>query len=308
MSLLHNVEEYVQYLRIERGLSENTIGAYFRDVGEFISGFGETATPQAITQEKIRDFIYVKRREGLSHRTLARKLSAIRSFCRFLMLEDHLVDDPTIEVSIHFTPPGLPKSVTPAWVDRILKSPDTRTAKGIRDRAIIETLYATGIRVSELINIKTEHLHLDHGFIRVFGKGGKERLAPIGRSAARWIRKYQEKSRPKYFSRERPCSFLFLNRFGNKISRVTVWNLVHDYAVAAGAPVNISPHKLRHSFATHLVANGADLRAVQEMLGHASLTTTEIYTHVSKERIKSIVRKYHPRATRKKAQRRKAPK
>ncbi len=232
---------------------------------------------------------------GLSARSIARKLSAIRTFCRFLIEENALLDDPSEDISIHYSPPRLPKQISLHWVDRIFQCPDTSTRDGIRNRTILETLYATGMRVSELTNIKLHDLHLTHAFIRCMGKGKKERLIPVGQSAIEWIQRYIKESRPLYIKHNETQPYLFLNRSGEKISRITVWTIVRKYALEAGAPITISPHTIRHTFATHLVTNGADLRSVQEMLGHSSITTTEIYTHLSKEHLKSVVFTHHPR-------------
>ncbi len=296
MKVLRTLDEYIHYLRFERLSSVNTIDAYLRDINEFLREQSRITHPGDITPERVHDFMSILQKRGIKPRTMARKLSAVRSFCRFLVHENHLEADPTDEISIHAPYPRLPKLLSVSWVDRLLKVPDTSTPRGLRDRAILETLYATGMRVSELINLEIQHIHLDHGFVRCFGKGNRERLIPIGKSAIRWIERYVSDGRPAQIKNPPGPEHLFLNRFGSRLSRVSIWGIVKKCAVQAGAPRNISPHVLRHSFATHLVANGADLRAVQEMLGHVSITTTEIYTHVTRERLKSIVKKHHPRS------------
>ncbi|MBN1551963.1 site-specific tyrosine recombinase XerD [bacterium] len=290
------LEDFIQFLSLERGFSENTVIAYTRDMNDFISHYPKLNRPDQISPESIRKFLLKKQKQGLSPRSIARKLSALRTFCKFFIQDNRITSDPTEDISIKFRPPRLPKTLSIEWVDRLLKAPSVKTHQGIRDRAILETLYATGIRVSELTNLSLQDLHLEHGFIRCFGKGNKERLVPIGRSACHWLQVYIQKSRPIYLSAETPSPYLFLSRNKKKMSRIALWNIVRKHAIASGAPAKLSPHMLRHSFATHLVANGADLRAVQEMLGHASITTTEIYTHVSKERLKNIVKQHHPRS------------
>jgi integrase/recombinase XerD len=296
MSLLRFLEEFLNYLTLERALSRNTASAYMSDVRDFLSYDKKLKTIDNLNEDAVRRYLHVKQKKGLSQRSLSRKLSSIRTFCRFLLMENVLTVDPTEELSVRYRPPRLPKVIPLHWIDKLFKSIETSTPKGIRDRAIVETLYATGIRVSELANMRVGDLHMDHGFMRCFGKGSKERLVPLGKSAIRWIQKYLDHSRPAYCNTDKLTDYLFLNRFGSRLSRTSIWNIVRTYAARAGAPQQISPHILRHSFATHLVSRGADLRAVQEMLGHVSITTTEIYTHVSRERLKSIVKHHHPRS------------
>lgn len=294
------LDEYIHYLRFERLLSTNTIDSYLRDINDFLREQSMINGPGDITPGRVHDYMtHLKQRE-IKPRSMARKLSAVRSFCRFLVQENQIENDPTDEISIHAPIPRLPKLLSISWVDRLLKVPDTSIPRGLRDRAILEVLYATGMRVSELVNLEIQHIHMEHGFVRCFGKGNRERLIPIGKSALRWVGKYLVEGRPAMIKNPPGPDHIFLNRFGSRLSRVSIWNIVKVCALKSGAPRNISPHVLRHSFATHLVANGADLRAVQEMLGHVSITTTEIYTHVTRDRLKSIVKKHHPRSKRKK--------
>jgi len=296
MSLLRYLEDFINYISLERALSRNTASAYASDVREFLEHGKKVKTVDDLSEDVVRRYLQSRQKKGLSQRSLSRKLSSIRAFCRFLLMENVLTTDPTEELSIRYRPPRLPKVIPLHWIDRLFQSIDTATPKGIRDRAIVETLYATGIRVTELSNIRVGDLHTDHGFMRCFGKGSKERLVPLGKSAIRWIQTYFDQSRPTYLNTANLTDYLFLNRFGSRLSRTSIWEIVRTYAAKAGAPQHISPHVLRHSFATHLVSRGADLRAVQEMLGHVSITTTEIYTHVSRERLKSIVKHHHPRS------------
>ncbi|MBN1355528.1 site-specific tyrosine recombinase XerD [bacterium] len=298
MSLKRYIEDYVNHLVLERGMSRNTAAAYSGDIRSFLNSCSGLDEPGDISEHTVQSHLAKLQKRGLSHRTIARNLAAIRSFCRFLVLENAIVDDPTEDLSVRYRPPRLPKVLSLEVIDRIFQIIDTSSVKGIRDRAVLETLYATGIRVSELTNIRLGDVHAEHGFIRCFGKGNKERLVPLGGSAISWIRRYLDRSRTAYTSENAVSDYLFLNRFGRRLSRVSVWNMIRHYARRAGAPPHVSPHVLRHSFATHLVSRGADLRAVQEMLGHSSITTTEIYTHVSRERLKSIVKQHHPRTDR----------
>ena len=290
---------FVSHLLIERGLSRNSVAAYLHDIKSFLLFFIQSRTDQATASypdTAILEFLAFLQSRGLSQRSLARKLSAIRSFSSFLKEEGHVTGDPTESISIQFRARRLPKVVPLGWIDTLLKSTNTKGRQGLRDRAILESLYATGLRVSELSGLTLGNINLDHGFVRTIGKGNKERLAPIGQSAIRAILRYLKDGRGAFLRRGQTSPFIFLNRSGTRLSRISIWAIVKRAAIASGAPVNISPHTLRHSFATHLVANGADLRAVQEMLGHASITTTEIYTHIAKDTLKRVVIEHHPRA------------
>jgi integrase/recombinase XerD len=290
------IVEFTQYMNIERGAAQNTILAYERDLREFVGPCLESDHREVLTSEIVREYLVRIQSRGNSNRSMARKLSSIRAFCRFLVNEGELQSDPTEEIQVHVHPSRLPKVLTLHWINQLLKAPDPNSPFGSRDKAILETLYASGLRVSELSNLKLADMHLNHGFIRCLGKGNKERLVPLGKPAAKSILKYLDKARENFCKPDSSNQHLFLNRFGRKLSRISLWSIVRRYARESGAPRNISPHCLRHSFATHLVANGADLRAVQEMLGHASISTTEIYTHVARERLKAIVRQHHPRS------------
>jgi len=275
-----------------RMLSENSIDAYARDIRAFLDS---TNANETVTDTIILDYLDTLYQSGISARSTSRKLSSIRSFCAFLLDEGFRSDDPTEDIKVRFSQQKLPKQISQVWIEKLLKAPDVETNQGIRDRAILELMYATGMRVSELVSLKLFDIHSSRGFIQCIGKGNKERLIPMGKTAAIWLEKYLHESRPSYIKNRNQPDHVFLNRFGKSISRVSIWRIIKKHAITSGAPGNIHPHTLRHSFATHLVANGADLRAVQEMLGHASISTTEIYTYVARERMKQIILKHHPR-------------
>ena len=300
MKNTHLLDGFISHLHIEHGLSENTVSAYGHDVQEFLSFFGEDKDVKQVSSLHIQSFFTDCLKRNISSRSIARKLSSIKSFFRFLILENEIPEDPSEELSIRIRSPRLPKVLNLQWIDRLLEAPDISTHSGLRDRSILETLYSSGLRASELTGLKLYDINFTHRFIRCLGKGDKERFVPIGKIALSWIERYIQEARSHYIGSERVSDFLYLNRFGRKLSRVSIWNIVRKYAVDSGAPMKISPHMLRHSFATHLISNGADLRAVQEMLGHVSIATTEIYTHVSKDHLKQVIKNHHPRSNRKK--------
>ncbi len=290
------LEEFAHYLAIERSLSKNSVSAYLRDLRGLAQYLEKKGSPSTgLTTTDLEDYFSFLKDSGITQRTMARKMSSIRSFCVFAVAEKILPSNPAEEITIHFSRPKLPKTVTLNWVKKIFSQPDLKTAGGLRDRAILETLYATGLRVSELSSLKLFDVHLDLGFLRCKGKGGKERLVPLGKPAVKWIKRYLADGRKEFLDKNKTSDFLFLNRFGSNLSRISIWKLVKNYAVKSGAPHRISPHVMRHSFATHLIENGADLRAVQEMLGHASVATTEIYTHIAGHRLQTIIHSHHPR-------------
>lgn len=286
-------DQFIHYLIVIRMLSRNTVDSYARDVRDYLSSHPGI---QASTEDTVRNHLESLHNQGIAPRSLARKLSAIRAFYGFLLDDGLRTDNPAEEVRIRFSQPRLPKQLSLHWIETLLSTPDTSTALGIRDRTIIEVMYATGMRVTELVTLQLFDLRLDRGIVQCTGKGGKQRLIPLGKSAAAWLARYLADSRPELAGKRTPGDTVFLSRFGRPISRVSIWRMIKKHAIAAGAPKHVHPHMLRHSFATHLVANGADLRAVQEMLGHASISTTEIYTHVARERMKHIIATHHPRA------------
>jgi integrase/recombinase XerD len=291
----HHIEEYLAHLQIERNLSPRTIESYRRDLRQFAAWLEERKLElDRLSRADLRDYLGTRRDGGLSARSAARALSALRSFFRFLVHTEELEADPTADLRSPSLWRTVPHAISADEIDALLSSPDTGTTLGLRDRAMIETLYATGLRVSELVGLTVDRVRLDPGFVRVLGKGRKERLVPLGASAVSWIDQYLQDARPDLNQHRRPE--LFLNHRGGALTRQGFWKILRGHAVRAGISSQLSPHVLRHSFATHLVENGADLRAVQMMLGHASLTTTEIYTHVARERLRRLYDEKHPRA------------
>ncbi|MGB3976125.1 MAG: site-specific tyrosine recombinase XerD [bacterium] len=293
MTISDFFDAFVHYLIAIRMLSNHSVDAYSADVRDFLDSVDN---PLDSDDTIIRKYLETLHQTGIAPRSIARKLSAIRVFYRFLLDQGLCLNDPTEDVSIRFSHIALPKPISVSWVNRLLQTPDVSTPLGIRDRAILETMYATGMRVSEICNLELYGLHPEKKFVQCVGKGNKERLIPLGREAVEWISRYIRDVRPGLSRGKKQCDHVFLNKLGAKLSRVSVWRMVRKHAIAAGAPQNIHPHVLRHSFATHLVANGADLRAVQEMLGHSSISTTEIYTLVARERMKQIIQTHHPRS------------
>lgn len=290
------LDEFINYLTIERGLSPNSTSSYRSDLEKFIAflgrrgkgGFGE------VSREEVTDFLMEEKERGLSPRSLARALVAVRMFFRFLALEGYIRRDVTEVVESPRLWKLLPRVLTIAEVEALLRQPDPSTVLGRRDRAVLELLYASGLRASELTRLKVDDINLQSGFVRAYGKGSRERIVPLGRSAARALSDYLEWSRPlllKGFA----SADLFLSRRGKQFTRQWLWRLIGKYLAQAGIRKKAGPHILRHSFATHLLGRGADLRAVQEMLGHSQISTTQVYTHVDRERLKEVHRRFHPR-------------
>ncbi len=289
------IAAYLEHLTAERGLAANTISAYRRDL-EILT----RALPNAGQLERARadDLLRVLRRlrvEGRSPRSLARWLVAVRGFFAFLVHEGIAHEDPTAHLEAPRTWRSLPHVLSGGEVERLLAAPDPAEPRGGRDAAMLEVLYATGVRVSELVGLKLRDLHVDAGYIRCMGKGSKERVVPIGATASRALRAYLAAGRPALVGPKRPES-LFVNRAGASLSRQGFWKILRAYGRKAGIRTPLSPHTLRHSFATHLLEHGADLRSVQLMLGHADISTTQIYTHVNRERLRKLYREFHPRA------------
>lgn len=284
------LDRFTAHLRIERGLSTNTLLSYRRDLALYCEHLGRTSVIQARPSD-VSDFLRFLYNRGLKPRSAARALAAVRGLYRFLLLEKALKQNPTsvVETPKAFAP--LPHFLSTDDVDRLLAMPDRESPIGIRDRAMIEVLYATGLRVSELVGLRLDGVNLDSGFVRCLGKGSKERVVPLGASACDAIRSYLRSARGGHSSET-----LFLTPRGAPLSRMEFWKILKTYASKAGIRKGISPHVLRHSFATHLLERGADLRAVQMMLGHAEISTTQIYTHVIRERLKQIYKTFHPRA------------
>ncbi len=291
-------KSFLQYLEVERGLSQNTLAAYRRDV-EKLERFARDKSRKLpeLTASDIRNFLRQLHRQGLSHRSIARTLSATKGLYRFATAERLVVLDPTEQIESARLPRHLPRYLSLEEVDQLLDAPDTKTPAGLRDRAMLETLYATGLRVSELVALRLDDVYLDAGYVRCLGKGRKERIVPLGRSAARWIVRYLKKGRPQISSK--PGPWLFPNRLGTRMTRQRFWQILRSCGIKVGIGRSLSPHVVRHSFATHLLERGADLRSLQLMLGHSDIGTTQIYTHVSRERLRRIYDQHHPRARRK---------
>ncbi|MFZ2286881.1 MAG: site-specific tyrosine recombinase XerD [Bacteroidales bacterium] len=291
------VKGFGRYLRIERSLSPNSVAAYLNDVRklmDFIVEKKDGKLPSELTYSDLSDFIAFTGGHDDTARTQARLISGIRSFCRFMTIENIIADDPSVLLESPRTGMKLPEVLSVAEIDRMVASIDLSTPEGHRNRAIIETMYGCGLRVSELVNMRLTDIHRNEGFVSVTGKGNKQRLVPLGSVALKEIDNYMERRMMLPVITDR--NVLFLNRRGKKLSRVMVFTIIKNTAAAADITKSISPHTLRHSFATHLVEGGADLRAVQEMLGHESITTTEIYTHIDRSYLRDTMLMYHPRA------------
>jgi integrase/recombinase XerD len=290
-------ESFLLHLSTERRLSANTLDSYGADLRRFVDFLeSEGIEARAFTRSHFLAYLTALREGGLSARSVSRHVSALRSFFRFLVREGYLAASPIAEVRAPKLGRPLPKFLTVSQVAALLAAPDGQraTPEGIRDKAMLSLMYASGLRASEVVSLRMENVDPDAGFLRVLGKGGKERVVPVADAALAVLKEYVESVRPG-FLRKRAASALFLSRLGRPITRQTLWNRIRYWAHAAGIEERISPHVLRHSFAGHLLAGGADLRAVQAMLGHADIATTQIYTHVTPERLREIHRKHHPR-------------
>lgn len=284
---------FLDYLLLERGLAENTLRAYRRDLDDYLSFLTRTGLGLE-AGEAVPSYLRDLQARGCAPATRARRLSCLRRFYRFLASEGLVEADPTAAVPSPRRGLKLPQVLTVGEVDRLLSQPRTSTSTGLRDRAMLELLYATGLRVSELVELKVADVNVTQGYVRCLGKGRRERVVPFGSVAARYLRAYLTEVRPRLVGRRSP--YLFVNRRGRPLSRQALWKLIKRYARLAGIVKTISPHVLRHSFATHLLENGADLRTVQELLGHADISTTQIYTHVSAAHLREVYARAHPRA------------
>jgi len=294
-----------RYLRIERSLSPNSVAAYLNDarrLRDYMAKHREGTPPEALTYRDLSDFVSCVAGEEIAARTQARLISGIRSFCQYMLVENLITDDPSALLEAPMAGRHLPEVLSVEEIDRMVSSIDLVADQGHRNRAIIETMYGCGLRVSELVNMRLTDIHRTEGFVTVTGKGDKQRLVPIGSITLKEIDNYLAYRATMPVITDQ--NILFLNRRGKRLSRVMVFNIVREAAAAAGIEKTISPHTLRHSFATHLVEGGADLRAVQEMLGHESITTTEIYTHIDRSYLRDTVLMYHPRARSKRDQKR----
>ncbi|MFY9432792.1 MAG: site-specific tyrosine recombinase XerD [Thermacetogeniaceae bacterium] len=296
MSENHYLDEFLTFLRVERGLADNTINSYRYDLEQYVSFLSAQKLKlfQA-TQNVILSFLNQQRLLNKSARTRSRMLAALRGLYRYLLQEGLVTTDPTENLTSPKLEKNLPRVLSVQEVEKLLSQPNSGTLIGLRDKAMLELLYATGMRVSEMLGLDTEHLNLELGFVRCMGKGSRERIIPIGEIAQNYLREYLSRCWLK-LRKSTGERALFLNKNGRRLTRQGFWKILKAYAKKAGIQSEITPHVLRHSFATHLLENGADLRAVQEMLGHADITTTQIYTHLSKRKMREVYEKSHPRA------------
>lgn len=296
------ISGFKNYLKLERSLSPNTVESYVRDVTQLYN-FGETKAwnlaPEKITLQQLREFIGEINDIGMSATSQARVISGIKAFYKYLLLEDIIKDNPTELLETPKTGRKLPDTLNVEEINQLINAIDLSKPEGERNKAILEVLYGSGLRVSELVNLKISSIHFDIGFIRVLGKGNKERLVPLGGMAAKQVKTYMEQVRCHTKIKKGNEDILFLNNRGTKLSRVCVFLFLKALAEKAGIKKSISPHTFRHSFATHLIEGGADLRAVQEMLGHENITTTEIYTHLDRSYLHDTIIQFHPRAKQK---------
>ncbi|MEA3276561.1 MAG: site-specific tyrosine recombinase XerD [Pseudomonadota bacterium] len=291
------IEHFADTLWMERGLSPNTLAAYQSDLRAFTAWLGEERGRGLVAARRsdLLDYLTLLSRQGRKPRSAARLLSCLRQFYQHLLRQGAIRDDPSARVEAPKLGRPLPKTVTEAEVEELLAVPDTEDSRGHRDRTMLEVLYATGLRVSELVGLTPQQVSLVQGVVRVVGKGDKERLVPLGEEAVSWLGEYLCGPRQDILG-GRPCDYLFPTRRSDCITRQAFWQLIKRYALEAGIAKHLSPHTLRHAFATHLLNHGADLRVVQMLLGHSDLSTTQIYTHVARERLKQLHATHHPRA------------
>jgi len=291
------LNDFLSYLAVEKGLAKNTLDSYGRDLRKFF-GFMESVNlmeVQRVGHRHLTAYLAWLRDEGLSPKSVARSLSALKTFYRFLLSEGLAFQDPTANLDSPKAWARLPSVLSFEEVERLLGAPSLSTPWGLRDHAMLEFLYATGVRVSELVSVAVADLNLEVGYVRLLGKGGKERIVPLGTAATKALKEYLTRVRP-LLARGSSSPYLFLGRSRDKLTRQGFWKIIKRYARETGIERRVTPHSLRHSFATHLLEHGADLRSVQMMLGHADISTTQIYTHVSRARLKAIYDRYHPRA------------
>ncbi|MEQ8924802.1 MAG: site-specific tyrosine recombinase XerD [Fulvivirga sp.] len=299
MSWAPQIKLFKNYLRLERSLSPNSIEAYVRDIEKLAQYFAITedkTDPLKVTGTQLQGFLAYVNELGLSAHSQARILSGIKAFYKYLIFEDLLDNDPTALIEGPKLGRKLPDTLDFSEIEKLFEAIDHSTPEGQRNRAMLEVLYSSGLRVSELIDLRLTNILEDIGFLRVVGKGDKERLVPIGKDALKYLNIYRREVRVHVPTQAGQENFAFLNRRGKKLTRVMIFTIIKNLAKAAGIKKNISPHTFRHSFATHLIEGGADLRAVQEMLGHESITTTEIYTHLDRDYLKQVIQEFHPRS------------
>ncbi|MCD7974945.1 MAG: site-specific tyrosine recombinase XerD [Phascolarctobacterium sp.] len=294
---MHYIGLFLEYLTVELGLAENTCGAYERDLRVLMKDlwFSEEDALAGVSRQQLIDYLTSLKNRGRTASTIARKLAAIKAFYRFLAAERYIKNDPAEVIEAGVKGMHLPKVLSVEEVEDLLNEPNLGTPEGYRDKTMLEVLYATGMRVSELVALKTANVNLDMKYVIAFGKGSKERIIPIGRTAVKYLSSYMEKIRPGLLKDEN-WELLFLSSWGGPMTRQRFFEIIRDYGKSAGIKRPVTPHMLRHSFATHLLENGTDLRVVQELLGHADISTTQIYTHLTNKRIKEIYDRAHPRA------------
>ena len=289
------IDQFIDHLWLEDGLSKNTLNSYRFDLLIFVSWLAETKKIELldVSELEIQEFLAFKFPTSKS-RSISRLLATLRRFFRFLLRENKIKEDPTLKIQTPKIPKSLPKSLSEDEVEGLLEAPDIKTDVGMRDRSMLELLYACGLRVSELVGIQLTEVILSDGVIRVTGKGSKTRLVPMGEEAVDWIKKYLVESRQNILNKQ-TSKFLFVTNRGGEMTRQAFWYLIKKYALMANIDKPMSPHILRHAFATHLINHGADLRVVQRLLGHSDISTTQIYTHVARERLKKLHQEHHPR-------------
>jgi len=296
MEIPATISSFLTHVRVEKGLSSNTVSAYRRDLAKF-NEFAQKRklSLEAVTRDGLVDFLAGLYRQKLESKTVARHLVTLRNFFRFAQIQELIAKDPSVNLESPKIRRSLPGYLRLEEVERLLVQPDAKTPLGLRDRAMLEVLYSAGLRVSELVGLRVTDLDTKVGCVRCIGKGDKERIVPVGKKALGMVEKYLRDARPKLLGKAAGSPTLFVNRRGGALSRVGVWKILSSYGRRAGLRVALTPHMLRHSFATHLLENGADLRVIQELLGHASISTTEVYTHVAGNRLREVHRKFHPR-------------
>ncbi|QGT98990.1 Site-specific tyrosine recombinase XerD [Candidatus Syntrophocurvum alkaliphilum] len=293
------LSSFIDYLNYEKGLSVNTQQSYQRDLEKFINylknKYGKYLLFQDVNSNHVMEFLTYQLNEGVAHTTIARNLSTIKTFYKFLLLENYITENPVIDLNAPKIQRKLPQILSIEDVDKLLNQPNVMKPLGLRDKAMLELMYGTGVRVSELLSIKIDDINMTAGFLRCLGKGKKERIVPVNSTSIEWINRYLSRSRSTLVKSHLERT-LFVNANGRPLSRQGFFKILNNYALKSEININITPHTLRHSFATHLLENGADLRVVQEMLGHADISTTQIYTHLTKTRLREVYQQYHPRA------------
>ncbi len=293
-----NIEQFIDALWMEQGLSANTLAAYRNDLAGFalwLQGF--SGSLMRASETEIQQYLAFRYEQGTKNRSAARLLSSLRRFYAYQVRENRIEIDPTALIEAPKPEKPLPKTLTEEQVEDLINAADTKEPLGLRDRAMLEIIYATGLRVSELVGLQLSQVSMDPGVVRIIGKGGKERLVPLGEESLLWLQKYTKQGRPELMANKPPCDAVFVTNRGKGMTRQAFWYLIKRYAVLVGIDTDsLSPHTLRHAFATHLLNNGADLRVVQMLLGHTDISTTQIYTHIADQRLKSLYHQHHPRA------------